>query len=105
MARGVCFGSRGRRITFALAALFSVAAARADGADPAPFDAILITAAPERIPQPLVDQLKTGGRLVVPLGAGVQDLVVATKTDRGLARETVTAVRFVPMTGKVRGVR
>ncbi len=71
----------------------------------APFDAILITAAPERIPQPLLDQLKPGGRLVVPLGAGVQDLVVVTKTERGIVRETVTAVRFVPMTGKVREPR
>ncbi len=68
----------------------------------APFDAIMLTAAPERIPQPLLDQLKPGGRLVLPLGAGVQDLVVVTKTDRGIVRETVTAVRFVPMTGKVR---
>ncbi len=66
----------------------------------APFDAILVTAAPERIPKPLLDQLRTGGRLVAPLGAGVQDLVVATKTEHGIVRETVTAVRFVPMTGK-----
>ena len=68
----------------------------------APFDAIMLTAAPERIPQPLLDQLKPGGRLVRPLGAGVQDLVVVTKSDRGIVRETVSAVRFVPMTGKVR---
>ncbi len=68
----------------------------------APFDAILLTAAPERIPKPLLDQLKTGGRLVAPLGVEVQDLVVATKTEHGIVRETVTAVRFVPMTGKAR---
>ncbi len=68
----------------------------------APFDAVLVTAAPARIPQPLLDQLKTGGRLVLPLGEGTQDLVVVTKTDRGTVREVVTAVRFVPMTGKVR---
>jgi protein-L-isoaspartate(D-aspartate) O-methyltransferase len=71
----------------------------------APFDAIMITAAPERIPQPLLDQLKPGGRLVLPLGAGVQDLVVVTKTDRGIVREVVAPVRFVPMTGKVRNAR
>jgi protein-L-isoaspartate(D-aspartate) O-methyltransferase len=71
----------------------------------APFDAIMITAAPEQIPQPLLDQLKPGGRLVLPLGAGAQDLVVVTKTDHGIVREVVTAVRFVPMTGKVRNAR
>ena len=73
--------------------------------DAAPFDAVLLTAAPERIPQPLLDQLKTGGRLVLPLGAGAQDLVVVTKTDHGSVREVVAAVRFVPMTGKVRDAR
>jgi protein-L-isoaspartate(D-aspartate) O-methyltransferase len=69
----------------------------------APFDAIMVTAAPERIPQPLLDQLKIGGRLVLPVGVGIQDLVVVTRTDRGVEREVVTGVRFVPMTGKVRG--
>jgi protein-L-isoaspartate(D-aspartate) O-methyltransferase len=68
----------------------------------APFDAILVTAAPTRIPEPLIGQLKVGGRLVLPLGEGTQDLVVVTKTERGTVREVVTAVRFVPMTGKVR---
>jgi len=71
----------------------------------APFDAILVTAAPERIPQPLIDQLKPGGRLVLPLGAGIQDLVVVTKTAEGVHRDVVTGVRFVPMTGKVRNSR
>ncbi len=71
----------------------------------APFDAILVTAAPERIPQPLLDQLKPGGRLVLPLGAGIQDLVVVTRTAEGVRREVVTGVRFVPMTGKVRNSR
>ena len=41
-----------------------------------------------------------GGRLVAPVGRGVQDLVVITKTERGLVREVIEAVRFVPMTGK-----
>jgi protein-L-isoaspartate(D-aspartate) O-methyltransferase len=68
----------------------------------APFDAILVTAAPTRIPAPLLDQLEIGGRLVLPLGEGTQDLVVVTKTEHGTVREVVTAVRFVPMTGKVR---
>jgi protein-L-isoaspartate(D-aspartate) O-methyltransferase len=66
----------------------------------APFDAIVLTAAPERVPQPLLDQLKEGGRLVAPVGRGVQDLVVITKTGRGMVTEVIDAVRFVPMTGK-----
>lgn len=65
-----------------------------------PFDAVVLTAAPERVPQPLLDQLKVGGRLVVPLGRGVQDLVVITKTQRGLVTEVIDIVQFVPMTGK-----
>jgi len=66
----------------------------------APFDAILLTAAPERIPQPLLDQLAPGGRLVAPVGTGFQDLVVVTRTVDGFQRRTITGVRFVPMTGK-----
>jgi protein-L-isoaspartate(D-aspartate) O-methyltransferase len=66
----------------------------------APFDAVVLTAAPERVPQPLLDQLKEGGRLVAPVGRGVQELVVMTKTRRGVVTEVIDAVRFVPMTGK-----
>jgi protein-L-isoaspartate(D-aspartate) O-methyltransferase len=66
----------------------------------APFDAIVLTAAPEKVPQPLLDQLRVGGRLVAPVGRGVQDLVVITKTEKGLVTEVIDAVRFVPMTGK-----
>ncbi len=69
-----------------------------------PFDAILLTAAAPKIPQPLVDQLKIGGRLVMPLGGHprFQDLVVLTKTKDGLHKEVITGVLFVPMTGEVR---
>jgi len=69
----------------------------------APFDAILITAAAPRIPQPLIEQLKIGGRLVFPEGTpdGYQELVVVEKTAQGLKREIVFPVRFVPMTGEV----
>jgi protein-L-isoaspartate(D-aspartate) O-methyltransferase len=67
----------------------------------APFDRIILTAAPPRVPQPLIDQLKPGGRLVVPEGVQEQDLVLYTKSDDGkLRREAVLSVRFVPMTGK-----
>ena len=66
----------------------------------APFDAVIVTAAPDHIPQPLVDQLKTGGRLVVPVGRGDQDLLVMTKTAEGLREEARLPVRFVPLTRK-----
>jgi len=68
----------------------------------APFDAILVTAAPERVPQPLLDQLRVGGRLVIPVGDVVQHLEVHTRTRQGFDVERVLAVRFVPMTGEVR---
>ncbi|MCX5797516.1 MAG: protein-L-isoaspartate(D-aspartate) O-methyltransferase [Elusimicrobia bacterium] len=69
----------------------------------APFDAITVTCAPERIPQPLAAQLREGGRLVIPLGRGSlgpQKLVVLRKTAAGLREETLMPVLFVPMTGK-----
>jgi len=70
----------------------------------APFDAILITASAPEIPQPLIEQLKVGGRMVLPLESkhGVQNLVVMTKTEKGLEKKFVTGVAFVPMTGEVR---
>jgi protein-L-isoaspartate(D-aspartate) O-methyltransferase len=66
----------------------------------APFDAIVLTAAPGKVPKPLVDQLRVGGRLVAPVGRGVQDLVLITRTEHGLSTQIIDAVRFVPMTGK-----
>ena len=66
----------------------------------APFDGVVVTAAPDEIPQPLLDQLAVGGRLVIPVGRGSQDLVLVTRTQDGFHRESVTPVRFVPMTGK-----
>jgi protein-L-isoaspartate(D-aspartate) O-methyltransferase len=67
----------------------------------APFDAIVLTAAPpERIPRPLLDQLKVGGRLVAPVGRADQDLIRITRTANGFDREVIAPVRFVPMTGK-----
>ena len=67
----------------------------------APFDAIVVTAAPERVPQALLDQLRIGGRLVIPVGVWTQELVRITRTPTGFERETITPVRFVPMTGKI----
>jgi protein-L-isoaspartate(D-aspartate) O-methyltransferase len=67
----------------------------------APFAGIIVTAAPERIPQPLVDQLAPGGRLVIPVGSFYQQLKVLTKEAGGLSQRDVIPVRFVPMTGEI----
>jgi len=67
----------------------------------APFDAIIITAAPTKIPQPLVDQLNIGGRMILPLGNFYQELVLLTKTETGVEKKTLLPVRFVPMTGEI----
>ena len=66
----------------------------------APFDGIIVTAAPDHIPQPLVDQLKMGGRMVIPVGAHFQELKLLTKTEDGLKEKNMLPVRFVPMTGE-----
>ena len=68
----------------------------------APFDAIIVTCAPDHVPEPLVDQLKEGGRLIIPLGeeGTVQQLVLLRKRDGKILRENKLDVRFVPMTGK-----
>ncbi len=67
----------------------------------APFDAIIVTAAPPKIPPPLLDQLKKGGTMVLPVGEYVQELVVVKKSSSGMAMQNILPVRFVPMTGKV----
>ncbi len=66
----------------------------------APFDAILVTAAPPEVPEPLKRQLKVGGRLVIPVGNLYQELRVLEKTEKGVSQQDVIPVRFVPMTGK-----
>ncbi|MFP3941947.1 MAG: protein-L-isoaspartate(D-aspartate) O-methyltransferase [Acidobacteriota bacterium] len=68
----------------------------------APFDAIILTAAPPRLPQPLLDQLKVGGRMVVPVGDYFQDLRLIVKNeDNTFTNRRIAPVRFVPMTGEV----
>jgi protein-L-isoaspartate(D-aspartate) O-methyltransferase len=70
----------------------------------APFDAIIGTAAAGRIPEPLIEQLKPGGRMILPYGSprGFQYLVLVTKDKEGnISRKNVMPVRFVPMTGEV----
>ncbi len=69
----------------------------------APFDGIIVTAAPDHIPQPLIDQLKPGARMVIPVGEqhDVQHLLLLTKQEDGtVTRQNLMPVRFVPLTGK-----
>jgi protein-L-isoaspartate(D-aspartate) O-methyltransferase len=66
----------------------------------APFDAIVVTAAPDHVPQPLIDQLKPGGRIVIPIGPvfATQELRILEKDAAGkITTRDVTAVRFVPL--------
>ena len=69
----------------------------------APFDGIIVTAAPKLIPVPLIDQLKEGGRLVIPVGQFLQTLKVFVKKKGKLNLIETLPVRFVPMTGKSDG--
>lgn len=69
----------------------------------APFDAIIVTCAPDHVPQPLVDQLKDGGRMIIPVGPlGDQQLYLLEKRAGEVRRRAVLPVRFVPMTGRAR---
>ncbi|GMR19159.1 MAG: hypothetical protein BMS9Abin34_287 [Patescibacteria group bacterium] len=66
----------------------------------APFDGVIVTAASPSIPQPLIDQLKVKGRLVAPVGVGLQEMVRITKRPNGLDKETFPGFRFVPLVGE-----
>ncbi len=67
----------------------------------APFDAIIVAAAPQQVPEPLVEQLKVGGRMVIPVGEWDQELMKIRKLKSGrLERTYIVPVRFVPMTGE-----
>ena len=68
--------------------------------DAAPFDAIIVTAAPDHVPEPLVEQLAVGGLMVVPVGSWAQDLVLIRKDQEGIHRQHLIGVRFVPMVGE-----
>lgn len=64
----------------------------------APFDAIVVTCSPTEVPPPLVEQLREGGRMVIPVGErGIQELVLLTRQGGRLVRESILPVRFVPM--------
>jgi len=66
----------------------------------APFDAIIVTAAPDEIPEQLIDQLADGGRLVIPVGRYSQSLKLILKTENKVTGTDIIPVRFVPMTGE-----
>jgi len=69
--------------------------------DESPFDAIMVTAGAPDIPQPLIDQLKVGGRMAIPVGdANIQDLIRITKTEDGTKKEDFGGCRFVKLIGK-----
>ena len=63
----------------------------------APFDVIIVTAAPLKIPEELLKQLKVGGRMVVPIGSFYQELYLIEKTESGILKTKLFTVRFVPM--------
>jgi len=68
----------------------------------APYDGIIVTAAPESVPQPLIEQLAPGGRMVIPVGSFFQELKVFTRrVDGRITEQSIIPVRFVPMTGEI----
>ncbi len=79
---------------------FKVGDGYAGWPESAPFDAIIVTAAPNHVPQPLIDQLAPGGRMIIPIGRLEQDLQLLEKSPSGVTRRSTIPVRFVPMTGK-----
>ena len=68
----------------------------------APFDAIIVTAAPDHVPTALIEQLAVGGKLVIPVGRLQQEITIVTKTDDGTSTVQTLPVRFVPMTGEAK---
>ncbi|HUP44237.1 MAG TPA: protein-L-isoaspartate(D-aspartate) O-methyltransferase, partial [Thermoanaerobaculia bacterium] len=66
----------------------------------APFDRIMVTAAPDHVPRPLIDQLAVGGRMIIPVGNYYQQIRILTKTPKGVVEQRTIDVIFVPMTGE-----
>ena len=95
------------RATEDLAGYDNVTVREADGyrgwPEHAPFDAILLAAAPDHVPAPLLDQLAVGGRMILPLGDFEQHLVLIERTPSGFEERRILPVRFVPMTGVAQG--
>ncbi len=66
----------------------------------APFDAIVVTAAPDQVPKALVEQLAVRGKMVIPVGTSYQQMLIITRTESGVVERRTIPVAFVPMTGK-----
>ena len=66
----------------------------------APYDRIMVTAAPDEVPKALVEQLRIGGRMAIPVGSVIQELRILRRTDMGMDTLQTLPVRFVPMVGK-----
>ena len=64
----------------------------------APFDAIMVTAAPDHVPEPLIQQLAAGGSMIIPVGTTYQELRLIEKAETGLVERSTLPVRFVPLT-------
>ncbi len=90
--------------TFRKLGLVNITARVGDGSrgcqKEAPFDMIILTAAPESPPLPLLDQLAPGGRMIVPVGTTVQRLMLFSNTSQGITHKDLLPVAFVPLTGK-----
>lgn len=68
----------------------------------APYNAIIVTAAPDHIPPALIEQLAIGGKMVIPVGKEYQDIIILTKKDEGITTQKTIPVRFVPLTRQIR---
>ena len=88
------------RLGYADKIKFRIGDGHAGWPEAAPFDAIIVTAAPPKVPEPLKQQLKVGGRLVIPVGKQNQELEVIERTKDGFTKRRSVPVRFVPMTGQ-----
>jgi len=91
----------GARTTLEALGYQNVHVRRGDGylgwPEQAPFDAIVVTAAPDHVPKPLVDQLAIGGRMVIPVGGADQDILLVSRTTKGVVQQRTIPVRFVPL--------
>jgi protein-L-isoaspartate(D-aspartate) O-methyltransferase len=76
---------------------FRVGDGREGWKDHSPYDGIIVTAAPKEIPVALQDQLKVGGRMILPVGEASQELVLIKREEKGFAKEELLSVRFVPL--------
>ncbi|BFM38879.1 protein-L-isoaspartate(D-aspartate) O-methyltransferase [Synechocystis sp. LKSZ1] len=66
-----------------------------------PYDAIIVTAAPDHIPPALIEQLAVGGKMIIPVGEEYQEIVIVTKKVEGIKQQRTIPVRFVPLTRKI----